>query len=238
MSDAVIFAIVFAGLFVLRIIAATIIFFYILPQGDRCPNCDAVTVRLVIAAAVGIAGVVGAIVLIAKWAVPSAMQEEVDERYLLQGHLALVTRAIGASAYGEIRYDEGGTTYTLPAALPKVGVIGFCWGGSTTFGFAGHSARVSAAVPYYGGVRSADQLGTPRAPIFAMYGGDDQRVDATIPLVDSLARVRGFTFERRVFPGAGHGFLRQQDGRDGKNLAASREAWPLTLAWFRTHLGA
>jgi hypothetical protein len=46
MSDAVIFAIVFAGLFVLRIIAATIIFFYILPQGDRCPNCDAVTVRL------------------------------------------------------------------------------------------------------------------------------------------------------------------------------------------------
>ena len=46
MSDAVIFVIVFGGLFVLRIIAATIIFFYILPQGDRCPNCDAVTLRL------------------------------------------------------------------------------------------------------------------------------------------------------------------------------------------------
>jgi hypothetical protein len=46
MSDAVIFAIVFAGLFILRIIAATVVFFFILPEGDRCPNCDAVTLRL------------------------------------------------------------------------------------------------------------------------------------------------------------------------------------------------
>jgi hypothetical protein len=46
MSDMVIFIIVFAGLFVLRIIAATVVFFYILPQGDRCPNCDAVTIRV------------------------------------------------------------------------------------------------------------------------------------------------------------------------------------------------
>ncbi|GAC1647519.1 MAG: hypothetical protein NVS4B3_01680 [Gemmatimonadaceae bacterium] len=46
MSDAVIFTLVFAGLFVARIIAATIVFCLILPRGDRCPNCDAVTVRL------------------------------------------------------------------------------------------------------------------------------------------------------------------------------------------------
>ena len=72
--------------------------------------------RVLIAAPVGVAGVVGAIALIAKWAVPSAMQEEVDERFLLQGHLALVTRAIGASGRGEIRYDEGGASYMVPAA--------------------------------------------------------------------------------------------------------------------------
>jgi hypothetical protein len=46
MSDAAIFALVFGGLFVLRIVAATIVFFYILPRGDRCPNCDAVTLRV------------------------------------------------------------------------------------------------------------------------------------------------------------------------------------------------
>lgn len=46
MSDAAIFATVFLSLFVLRIIAATVVFYWILPQTDRCPNCDAVTIRL------------------------------------------------------------------------------------------------------------------------------------------------------------------------------------------------
>ena len=46
MSDAALFVVVFGGLFVLRIIAATIVFYFILPVGDRCPNCDAVTLRV------------------------------------------------------------------------------------------------------------------------------------------------------------------------------------------------
>ena len=46
MSDGVIFIVAFGGLFVLRIIAATLVFLWILPQGDRCPNCDAVTLRV------------------------------------------------------------------------------------------------------------------------------------------------------------------------------------------------
>ena len=46
MSDAVIFAVIFVGFFVLRFIAATVIFFFILPEGDRCPNCDAVTLHV------------------------------------------------------------------------------------------------------------------------------------------------------------------------------------------------
>ena len=46
MSDAVIFVVFFGGFVVLRIIAATFVFFYILPAGDRCPNCDAATIRV------------------------------------------------------------------------------------------------------------------------------------------------------------------------------------------------
>jgi hypothetical protein len=46
MSEAVLFVVVFVGFFLLRGIAATIFFFYLLPDGDRCPNCDAVTVRV------------------------------------------------------------------------------------------------------------------------------------------------------------------------------------------------
>jgi hypothetical protein len=45
-SDVLIFVGVFVGLFVFRFVAATVIFFWILPAGDRCPNCDAVTLRI------------------------------------------------------------------------------------------------------------------------------------------------------------------------------------------------
>ena len=46
MSDAAIFVTIFVGLFVLRIIAATVVFFFLLPTGDRCPMCDTPTLRV------------------------------------------------------------------------------------------------------------------------------------------------------------------------------------------------
>ncbi len=46
MSDAVIFVVVIGGLFLLRFVAATVFFFCLLPEGDRCLNCDAPTLRV------------------------------------------------------------------------------------------------------------------------------------------------------------------------------------------------
>lgn len=46
MSDAEWLGVVILGFFVLRIIFATMFFLWILPDDDRCPCCDAVTVRV------------------------------------------------------------------------------------------------------------------------------------------------------------------------------------------------
>jgi hypothetical protein len=46
MSDAALFAFIFIGFFILRIIAATVFFLWLLPQGDRCPMCDTPTLRV------------------------------------------------------------------------------------------------------------------------------------------------------------------------------------------------
>ena len=46
MSDALLFTVIFAGLFILRIILATIFFALILPAGDRCIMCDSPTIRV------------------------------------------------------------------------------------------------------------------------------------------------------------------------------------------------
>ena len=47
----------------------------------------------------------------------------------------------------------------------------------------------------------------------------------------------GRAFQPVILAGAGHGFLRQQDGQNGANLTATRAAWPQTLDFFRKQLG-
>lgn len=46
MWDAVLGIGIIGGFFVLRAVLATVFFFYLLPEGVRCPNCDAVTLRV------------------------------------------------------------------------------------------------------------------------------------------------------------------------------------------------
>lgn len=46
MWDAVLCITIIGGFFLLRAVLATVFFFYLLPEGDRCPNCDAPTLRV------------------------------------------------------------------------------------------------------------------------------------------------------------------------------------------------
>jgi carboxymethylenebutenolidase len=124
----------------------------------------------------------------------------------------------------------------LPAAAPRYGIVGFCWGGAASFQHAIASPQVGAAVVYYGTSPATENLTQVRAPVLGLYAGDDARVNATVPPADAELKRLGKTYEVHTFDGAGHGFLRAQDGRDGANLNASRRAWPLTVAFFKKHL--
>ena len=127
----------------------------------------------------------------------------------------------------------------LPASQQKYGIVGFCWGGSTSFAHAVRSpAGLGAAVVYYGSSPDTATLTSVKVPVLGLYAGDDARVNATVPRTDTVMRRLGKSYEVHFFEGAGHGFLRQQDGREGANLRASARAWPLTLEFFRRHLGA
>ncbi len=124
----------------------------------------------------------------------------------------------------------------LPAAQKRYGVVGFCWGGGISFAHAVHSPSLGASVVYYGVSPPTASLDSVRAPVLGLYGGSDARVDATIPPADLVLRALGRTYGHTIYPGAGHGFLRQQTGMDGANLAAARAAWPATIEWFRKYL--
>lgn len=126
----------------------------------------------------------------------------------------------------------------LPAAAKRYGIVGFCWGGGTSFAHAVRSpAGLGAAVVYYGPSPDTTDLARVRVPVLGLYAGDDQRINARVPATDSVMKRLGKSFEPHFFAGAGHGFLRQQEGREGANQRASDAAWPLTVAFFRRHLG-
>jgi carboxymethylenebutenolidase len=125
---------------------------------------------------------------------------------------------------------------SLPAAEKRYGIVGFCWGGSVSFAHAVHSPSLGASVVYYGASPKTADLGSVRAPVLGLYGGNDTRVNPTIPPADSALRALGRTYVNTIYPGAGHGFLRQQTGMDGANMAATRAAWPATIAWFKKYL--
>ena len=123
-----------------------------------------------------------------------------------------------------------------PSATPKAATIGFCWGGGRSFAYAAQRPGLRAAVVYYGVSPDSALLPLVKAPVLGLYGGDDARVNATIaPAQKELKRRKG-AYQPHEFAGAGHGFLRQQTGREGANLAATQKAWPLTVAFLRKYL--
>ncbi len=150
-----------------------------------------------------------------------------------------VTKAVSGLALDEVIARLNAVrafAAALPAANGKTATIGFCWGGTTSFAYAVAQPSLDAAVVYYG-TAPADlaTLTTVRAPVLGLYGGDDARVTSTIdPTKTKMAELRK-PYEAHVFGGAGHGFLRAQSGQDGANLAAARQAWPLTIAFLKRH---
>lgn len=125
----------------------------------------------------------------------------------------------------------------LPAASGKIGCIGFCWGGSTSFLYAVSQPGLDAAVVCYGGAPDTALLKNAKAPILGLYAGDDARVNMTIHDAEKELKAQDKSFEHEQFPGAGHGFFRQQTGRDGANLKAATKGWAKAISFFHEHLG-
>ena len=127
---------------------------------------------------------------------------------------------------------------TIPSANGKVGAVGFCWGGGTTFLWARKQPALNAAVSYYGPMPTEQaEYANTKAPVLGLYGGNDNRVNANIDAARAGMTAAKATYDPHIFEGAGHGFLRQQSGSANapSNMKATSEAWPMTLEFLRKH---
>jgi carboxymethylenebutenolidase len=117
----------------------------------------------------------------------------------------------------------------------KVGVVGFCFGGGMTWNLlqAGEQ-RLAAAVPFYGPAPESPDFSRAKAAVFAIYGEQDERVNASRDRAEAALKAAGLTYEIRTFAGAGHAFFNDTGPR--YNAQAAQEAYQAVLDWYAQHL--
>lgn len=129
----------------------------------------------------------------------------------------------------------------LPGSNGKTGVVGFCWGGARSFGYAAAQPNLNAAVVFYGEAPGTAEtyeatLANVKAPVLGLYAGNDMRINGTVPATEAAMKKLGKSYQVHTFEGAGHGFMGAQAGAGGANLKAAQAAWPLALQFYRQHL--
>jgi carboxymethylenebutenolidase len=112
----------------------------------------------------------------------------------------------------------------------KVGVIGYCMGGSMAWLAATRIPGVAAAVGYYGGAVAEFADESPRCPVLLHFGESD----ATIPR-DQWDKIRDAqpTVPMHIYP-AGHGF--NCDARGSYHEPSARLARERTLEFLKRHM--
>ena len=114
----------------------------------------------------------------------------------------------------------------------KVGMVGYCFGGTVTWVSAAQAKGLACAVPYYGGGMPNFINEKPKVPTMCHFGELDQ--SPTLAQAKEIAAKHpGIT--AHFYAGAGHGF--NCDQRGSWNAEASKLARSRTVEFFRKHLG-
>jgi carboxymethylenebutenolidase len=139
---------------------------------------------------------------------------------------------------GKLRTDMLNSAKYLKAhalSSGKLGVTGFCWGGSTTNYLAVMlGADLKAAVPYYGAAPVTSAVPEIKAALLINYAENDPGIDGMWPAFETALKAAGTTYEEYVYPGTQHGFHNNSTPRYSE--AAAKLAWQRTIAHFKKNL--
>jgi carboxymethylenebutenolidase len=177
----------------------------------------------------------------------------VTDRFAAQGYVSIAPALFDRAKRGvDIGYDEDSmkqgveirakikledTLLDIAAAIEalkgvgKIGIVGYCWGGSLAFIAAARLDGLSAAVGYYGGMIAAHAEEKPKIPTLLHFGEKDHG----IPLTD-VEKVKAARPDVEIYTyPAGHGF--NCDERASFDKLSHEKALERTLAFFKKHLG-
>ena len=131
-------------------------------------------------------------------------------------------------------------------AADRVGVTGWCWGGSTTIQVAATDPRMKAAVAWYGPpgrpyqgrsgpVTGFDVVKDIKSPFLGLYGETDQNPKPEdVKKFEELLKQHNRDVEIVIYPGAGHAF--HADYRPSYRAEAAADGWKRCVGWFNKYL--
>ncbi len=120
----------------------------------------------------------------------------------------------------------------------RIGVTGFCMGGSYALMLPCVSPDIKAAVPFYGQVPSPDTpLQQLAGPVLYIYGEEDGWITkADVQRLANALTKYNKPGEVKTYPGAPHAFF-NDTRKDVYKPAEAKDAWARAVAFFKQHLG-
>jgi carboxymethylenebutenolidase len=134
------------------------------------------------------------------------------------------------------------------ARADRVGVTGWCWGGSTVYQVAATNPDIKGAVAWYGPparpypdtpnpVTGFDVAKDIKMPFLGLYGETDQNPKPEdVKKFEELVKQVKKNAEFIIYPGVAHGFF--ADYRPSTNAAAAADAWKRCTDLFEKSLKA
>jgi carboxymethylenebutenolidase len=147
---------------------------------------------------------------------------------------------------GQLKQEDGlkdlNATVAYLKSVPEVdpvriGVTGFCMGGSYALMLPCVNNEIKAAVPFYGQVPNPDTpLQKLACPVLYIYGEEDGWITkADVQRLATALKKYNKPGEIKTYPGAPHAFF-NDTRKDVYKPAEAKDAWTRTLAFFRQHL--
>lgn len=117
----------------------------------------------------------------------------------------------------------------------RIGITGFCFGGTYSFSLAVHQPKLKVAIPFYGHTDfSVEELKNIRCPILAFYGENDERLMSGLPELKTKMHEAGVDFTAQVYKDCGHAFFNNTN-RFTYNEVAAQDAWLKTQAFIESN---
>lgn len=201
------------------------------------------------------AGPSPAVIVIQEWWGLDDHIKDVAERYAREGYLALAPdlyhgkvtkdpneagKLMGALNREEAVKDLLGVVAHLKGMKEvrgeRIGVTGFCMGGSYALLLPCRTKDIRAAAPYYGEIPDEATLKNLACPILYVYGDADFWItkDEVKRLEASLKKL-GKPGEVKVYTGAPHAFF-NDTRKDVYRATEAQDAWRRALDLFAKHL--